>query len=113
MDGSGLSSANRLTASALAELLARTSTDPTLGPPLRQALAIAGVNGTLRDRPAGAGRVLAKTGTLDGVSSLSGYATTQSGARFAFSILMNGRSLSDWQAHEAQDKIADLVAAQP
>jgi D-alanyl-D-alanine carboxypeptidase/D-alanyl-D-alanine-endopeptidase (penicillin-binding protein 4) len=113
VDGSGLSSANRLTASALAELLARTSTDPTLGPPLRQALAIAGVNGTLRDRPAGAGRVLAKTGTLDGVSSLSGYATTQSGARFAFAILMNGRSLSDWQAHEAQDKIAALVAAQP
>jgi D-alanyl-D-alanine carboxypeptidase/D-alanyl-D-alanine-endopeptidase (penicillin-binding protein 4) len=113
VDGSGLSAANRLTASALAELLARTSTDPTLGPPLRQALAVAGVNGTLRDRPAGAGRVLAKTGTLDGVSSLSGYATTQSGARFAFSILMNGRSLSDSEAHEAQDKIAALLTAQP
>jgi D-alanyl-D-alanine carboxypeptidase/D-alanyl-D-alanine-endopeptidase (penicillin-binding protein 4) len=113
VDGSGLSSANRLTASALAELLARTSTDPTLGPPLRQALAVAGVNGTLRDRPSGSGRVLAKTGTLDGVSSLSGYATTQSGARFAFAILMNGHELSDSEAHEAQDKIAALVAAQP
>jgi D-alanyl-D-alanine carboxypeptidase/D-alanyl-D-alanine-endopeptidase (penicillin-binding protein 4) len=113
VDGSGLSSANRATSSAFAELLARTATDPTLGPPLRQALAIAGVNGTLRDRPSGQGRVLAKTGTLDGVSSLSGYATTQSGQRFAFSILMNGRYLSDWQAHEAQDKIAALVAAQP
>jgi D-alanyl-D-alanine carboxypeptidase/D-alanyl-D-alanine-endopeptidase (penicillin-binding protein 4) len=113
VDGSGLSSANRLTASALAELLAHISQDPTLGPPLREALAIAGVNGTLRDRPAGAGRVLAKTGTLDGVSSLSGYATTQSGTRFAFSILMNGRYLSDWTAHEAQDKIASLLAAQP
>jgi D-alanyl-D-alanine carboxypeptidase/D-alanyl-D-alanine-endopeptidase (penicillin-binding protein 4) len=113
VDGSGLSSANRLTSSALAELLAHVSQDPTLGPPLRQALAIAGVNGTLRDRPAGAGRVLAKTGTLDGVSSLSGYATTQSGTRFAFSILMNGHSLSDWTAHEAQDKIAALLAAQP
>jgi serine-type D-Ala-D-Ala carboxypeptidase/endopeptidase (penicillin-binding protein 4) len=113
VDGSGLSSANRATSSAFAELLARTATDPTLGPPLRQALAIAGVNGTLRDRPSGQGRVLAKTGTLDGVSSLSGYATTQSGQRFAFSILMNGRYLSDWQAHAAQDKIAALVAAQP
>jgi D-alanyl-D-alanine carboxypeptidase/D-alanyl-D-alanine-endopeptidase (penicillin-binding protein 4) len=113
VDGSGLSSANRLTASALAELLARTSLDPTLGPPLRQALAVAGVNGTLRNRPSGSGRVLAKTGTLDGVSSLSGYATTQSGARFAFAILMNGHRLSDSEAHEAQDKIAALVAAQP
>jgi D-alanyl-D-alanine carboxypeptidase/D-alanyl-D-alanine-endopeptidase (penicillin-binding protein 4) len=113
VDGSGLSSANRLTASALAELLARTSLDPTLGPPLRQALAVAGVNGTLRNRPSGSGRVLAKTGTLDGVSSLSGYATTQSGACFAFAILMNGHRLSDSEAHEAQDKIAALVAAQP
>jgi serine-type D-Ala-D-Ala carboxypeptidase/endopeptidase (penicillin-binding protein 4) len=113
VDGSGLSSENRASSSALAELLARTASDPTLGPPLRQALAIAGVNGTLRDRPAGAGRVLAKTGTLDGVSSLSGYATTKSGARFAFSILMNGNALSDWEAHEAQDKIAALIAAQP
>jgi serine-type D-Ala-D-Ala carboxypeptidase/endopeptidase (penicillin-binding protein 4) len=112
-DGSGLSSENRATSSALAELLARTASDPTLGPPLRQALAIAGVNGTLRDRPAGAGRVLAKTGTLDGVSSLSGYATTKRGTRFAFSILMNGHALSDWEAHEAQDKIAALIAAQP
>ena len=46
-------------------------------------------------------------------SSLSGYATTQSGARFAFAILMNGHELSDSEAHEAQDKIAALVAAQP
>ncbi len=113
VDGSGLSSANRATASALAELLARTANDPTIGPALRQALAQAGVNGTLEHRPAGAGRVLAKTGTLDGVSSLSGYATTQRGTRYAFSILMNGNTLSDWQAHEAQDAIAGLLAAQP
>jgi D-alanyl-D-alanine carboxypeptidase/D-alanyl-D-alanine-endopeptidase (penicillin-binding protein 4) len=113
VDGSGLSSANRATASALAELLARTANDPTIGPALRQALAQAGVNGTLEHRPAGAGRVLAKTGTLDGVSSLSGYATTQRGTRYAFSILMNGSTLSDWQAHEAQDAIAGLLAAQP
>jgi D-alanyl-D-alanine carboxypeptidase/D-alanyl-D-alanine-endopeptidase (penicillin-binding protein 4) len=113
VDGSGLSSANRATSSALAELLARTASDPTIGPALRQALAQAGVNGTLEDRPTGSGRVLAKTGTLDGVSSLSGYATTLGGTRYAFSILMNGSSLSDWQAHEAQDAIAGLLAAQP
>jgi serine-type D-Ala-D-Ala carboxypeptidase/endopeptidase (penicillin-binding protein 4) len=113
VDGSGLSSANRATSSALAELLARTASDPTLGPALRQALAQSGVNGTLEDRPAGSGRMLAKTGTLDGVSSLSGYATTQRGTRYAFSILMNGSTLSDWQAHQAQDAIAGLLAAQP
>jgi D-alanyl-D-alanine carboxypeptidase/D-alanyl-D-alanine-endopeptidase (penicillin-binding protein 4) len=113
VDGSGLSAANRATTSALAELLARTATNPTLGPPLRQALAIAGVNGTLRDRPAGAGHVLAKTGTLDGVSSLSGYVTTLTGSRYAFSILMNGSQLSDWTAHLTQDAITTLITAQP
>jgi D-alanyl-D-alanine carboxypeptidase/D-alanyl-D-alanine-endopeptidase (penicillin-binding protein 4) len=113
VDGSGLSAANRATTSALAELLARTASNPTLGPPLRQALAIAGVDGTLRDRPAGIGHVLAKTGTLDGVSSLSGYVTTTSGSRYAFSILMNGSQLSDWTAHTAQDAITALIATQP
>ena len=44
-------SANRATSSALAELLARTANDPTLGPALRQALAQAGVNGTLERSP--------------------------------------------------------------
>lgn len=111
VDGSGLSAANRVTASALAELLAKTAKDPTLGPPLRQALAIAGVDGTLVGRTGA--RWVAKTGTLDGVSSLSGYATTLSGARYAFSILMNGSGLSDWQAHQAQDAIANMIAAQP
>jgi D-alanyl-D-alanine carboxypeptidase/D-alanyl-D-alanine-endopeptidase (penicillin-binding protein 4) len=111
VDGSGLSSANRLTASALAELLAQVAKDPTLGPALRQALAIGGVDGTLVDR-AGC-HCIAKTGTLDGVSSLSGYATTTSGTRYAFSILMNGSTLSDWQAHQAQDAIASMIAAQP
>jgi D-alanyl-D-alanine carboxypeptidase/D-alanyl-D-alanine-endopeptidase (penicillin-binding protein 4) len=110
VDGSGLSANNRLTASALAELLARTAKDPTLGPPLRQALAIAGVDGTLVDRTVP--RVVAKTGTLDGVSTLSGYATTPTGARYAFSILMNGSRLSDWDAHEAQDAIAKMIADQ-
>ena len=111
VDGSGLSAANRLTASAVAELLAQIAKDPTLGPALRQALAISGVDGTLVDR-AGC-HCIAKTGTLDGVSSLSGYATTLSGTRYAFSILMNGSQLSDWQAHEAQDAIASMIASQP
>jgi D-alanyl-D-alanine carboxypeptidase/D-alanyl-D-alanine-endopeptidase (penicillin-binding protein 4) len=111
VDGSGLSAANRLTASAVAELLAQVAKDPTLGPALRQALAISGVDGTLVDR-AGC-HCIAKTGTLDGVSSLSGYATTLSGTRYAFSILMNGSQLSDWQAHQAQDAIASMIASQP
>src|SRR5262249_35007813 len=116
VDGSGLSPSNRSTAAAFAHLLAAAASNPTLGPALDSSLSVAGLNGTLEHRLRGfVGhlRVHGKTGTLDGVSSLSGYATTPSGHRYAFSILMNGRYLSVWRAHEAQDAIAQLLASMP
>ncbi len=114
VDGSGLSAANRLTASALARaarphLAGRRRSGRRCARRSRSRASTARCATARRARDACSPR----RGTLDGVSSLSGYATTQSGARFAFSILMNGRSLSDWEAHEAQDKIAALLAAQP
>jgi serine-type D-Ala-D-Ala carboxypeptidase/endopeptidase (penicillin-binding protein 4) len=109
IDGSGLSRANRSTASAFAHLLAAASADHNLGPALTGALSVAGVNGTLRSRLAHMG-VRGKTGTLDGVSSLSGYVINKSGHRLAFSILMNGPFLSLWKAHEAQDRIVTTLA---
>jgi D-alanyl-D-alanine carboxypeptidase/D-alanyl-D-alanine-endopeptidase (penicillin-binding protein 4) len=109
IDGSGLSRANRSTASAFAHLLAAAAGDTRLGPAMSGALSVAGVNGTLRSRLAHMG-VRGKTGTLDGVSSLSGYVTNRSGQRLAFSILMNGPFLSLWKAHEAQDRIVQSLA---
>ncbi len=50
------------------------------------------------------GNVLAKTGTLSGVSTLSGYAKGRSGKLYAFSILCN-RSKANWRAKDAQDRI--------
>jgi D-alanyl-D-alanine carboxypeptidase/D-alanyl-D-alanine-endopeptidase (penicillin-binding protein 4) len=113
VDGSGLSSADHSTAAAFAHLLAAAARDPAIGKALDASLSVAGSNGTLEDRlqgVAGHRRVHGKTGTLDGVSSLSGYATTPNGQRYAFSILMNGRYLSVWRAHEAQDRIAAMLA---
>jgi PBP4 family serine-type D-alanyl-D-alanine carboxypeptidase len=110
IDGSGLSRANRATASAFAHLLAACAADTKLGPALSGVLSVGGVNGTLEHRFAHMG-VRGKTGTLDGVSSLSGYVTNRSGHRLAFSILMNGPSLPLWKAHEAQDKIVASLAA--
>ena len=60
------------------------------------ALPLAGVDGSLLDRfkatPA-EGRVQAKTGSMDHVNTLSGYATTISGERLAFSIMVNNHEL--------------------
>jgi D-alanyl-D-alanine carboxypeptidase/D-alanyl-D-alanine-endopeptidase (penicillin-binding protein 4) len=110
-DGSGLSHANRTTASALARLLAAGAADPAIARPLAGALSVAGANGTLARRlPGLRGRVLAKSGTLDGVSALAGYVTGRSGRRFAFAVLTNVAGLSDWNAHGAQDAIVTLLA---
>jgi D-alanyl-D-alanine carboxypeptidase/D-alanyl-D-alanine-endopeptidase (penicillin-binding protein 4) len=111
VDGSGLSVLDRLTANALAELLEAAWADPLVRPALLASLPIAGVNGTLEDRlrkPPARGRVLAKTGTTRGASALSGYVSN----RFAFTVLQNGNPLSYWWARRAQDRFAQVLAAQ-
>jgi serine-type D-Ala-D-Ala carboxypeptidase/endopeptidase (penicillin-binding protein 4) len=110
-DGSGLSHANRTTASALARLLAGAAADPAIAKPFAGALSMVGQNGTLARRlPELRGRVLGKSGTLDNVSALAGYVTGVSGRRFAFAVLINVPGLSDWNAHGAQDAIVKLIA---
>ena len=59
-DGSGLSHANRTTASALARLLAAGAADPAIAKPLAGALSVAGANGTLAPPPARAARPRAR-----------------------------------------------------
>jgi D-alanyl-D-alanine carboxypeptidase/D-alanyl-D-alanine-endopeptidase (penicillin-binding protein 4) len=109
VDGSGLSRLDRLTTNALGALLKVAWADPTVGPPLLAALPVAGVNGTLEHRlrkPPARGRVLAKTGTTDNASSLSGYV----GDRYAFAVVQNGHPLSYWWARRAQDRFAQILA---
>ncbi len=109
VDGSGLSRLDRLTANALGSLLKVASADPVVGPALLAALPVAGVNGTLQHRlrkPPARGRVLAKTGTTDDASSLSGYVTD----RYAFAVVQNGHPLSCWWARRAQDRFAQILA---
>jgi serine-type D-Ala-D-Ala carboxypeptidase/endopeptidase (penicillin-binding protein 4) len=111
VDGSGLSRLDRLTANALGSLLKIAWADPTIRPALLAALPVAGVNGTLEDRlrrPPARGRVLAKTGTTKDASALSGYV----GDRFAFAVVQNGHPLSYWWARRAQDRFAQVLAAQ-
>jgi D-alanyl-D-alanine carboxypeptidase/D-alanyl-D-alanine-endopeptidase (penicillin-binding protein 4) len=111
VDGSGLSRLDRLTANAVAGTLKAAWADPTIRPAFVAALPVAGVNGTLEDRlrrPPARGRVLAKTGTTDVASALSGYV----GTRFVFTVLQNGNPLSYWWARRAQDRFVTVLAAQ-
>lgn len=92
VDGSGLSHANRTSPRQLGTLLTAMSRGAAAAP-WRASLAVAGRSGTLRKRMRGtaaAGRCRGKTGTLRGVSALSGYCTTTGGRRLAFSLLENG-----------------------
>ena len=110
VDGSGLSSADRVTARALVALLISAQHDPRISGPFIGSLAVAGVSGTLEDRmqkgPAH-GDVRAKTGTTDLASALAGYA----GDRYAFVLLMNGSPVDLTAARRAQDRFATILAA--
>jgi serine-type D-Ala-D-Ala carboxypeptidase/endopeptidase (penicillin-binding protein 4) len=111
VDGSGLSQLDRVTASAMAKLLEVAWADATVRPTLVAALPVAGVNGTLEDRlrkPPARGNVVAKTGTTSDASALSGYVRN----RFAFAVVQNGHPLSYWWARRAQDRFAQVLAAQ-
>jgi D-alanyl-D-alanine carboxypeptidase/D-alanyl-D-alanine-endopeptidase (penicillin-binding protein 4) len=111
-DGSGLSSLNRLTAAAVVALLEAGLADPSLKDPFLGCLAVAGVAGTLehrlQSRPA-RGRVIAKTGTTDAASALSGFVRD----RYAFAVLQNGRPVSSFWARKAQDRFAIVLAGAP
>ena len=111
VDGSGLSSLDRLTARALAGVLRVAWADPDVRPYLLAALPVAGISGTLSDRmrtPPARGNVQAKTGTTSLASALSGYVKK----RYVFSVLENGRPISSYWARKAQDRFATLLAAQ-
>ena len=111
VDGSGLSSLNRLTAAAVIGILVVAWHDPEIRPAFMRSLAVAGVNGTLEDRlerPPARGAVLAKTGTLAESSALSGYAR----GKWAFAVIQNGRPVSHYWARRAQDRFAAVLAGE-
>jgi D-alanyl-D-alanine carboxypeptidase/D-alanyl-D-alanine-endopeptidase (penicillin-binding protein 4) len=90
-DGSGLSRHDLITPSAVVQLYSYMSRS-RFAPVWRDSLTVAGVDGTLSNRfkgTRGENNVRGKTGTIDQVSSLSGYMTTVAGERLAFSFITN------------------------
>ncbi|QGN33641.1 D-alanyl-D-alanine carboxypeptidase/D-alanyl-D-alanine-endopeptidase [Microlunatus sp. Gsoil 973] len=114
-DGSGLSRGNRLTARGLARVLYRVQRAPWFDA-FYAALPVAGntkrmVGGTLRHRMNGtraADNARAKTGTLTGVTALSGYVRGRDGRRYVFSMLSN---YSGTSPRPVEDEFVRTLAA--
>lgn len=90
-DGSGLSRNDMVTAEATLQLLSYMHRH-RYASVFRDALPIAGVDGTLRNRFKGTlaeNNLRAKTGSLSSAASLSGYVTTAAGENLVFSIMVN------------------------
>lgn len=111
VDGSGLTRGNRASPQQVVTLLGAMRDNP-VGDQFIQDLALAGEEGTVADRMHGTaayGRCRTKTGTIDGVSNLSGYCFNTDGKVMLFSILMAGVTNLEL-AHLDQDRIAAAVA---
>jgi len=114
-NGSGLFDATAVSARQLTTVLRAAHRDYRIGPDLVASLPVGGVDGTLARRWHGhpaQGRVRAKTGTLDKVTTLAGYLAVDSEHALGFAILVNdippGQRAS---ARTAADDIIDALAA--
>ena len=107
-DGSGLNPQNRVAALDIVRFLKAMAASP-LADDWVPTLAISGDgDGTLRHRFRDhkvRGRVYAKTGSLDRVNSLAGFATAASGKSYVFAIVLNGRRVNDGTGHAFEDRI--------
>jgi len=109
-DGSGLSRIDLVTPHAVVALL-EYAAKQSWGDVFRASLPVAGEDGTLADRmkaTAAAGRIAAKTGTLEHVNSLSGYAVSVGGAHLVFSFLSDDHAM---RAHDAEEVLGAIAVA--
>lgn len=118
VDGSGLSRINQITPDQLAAVLLVARKQPWFAA-WHNALPLAGnpalmVGGTLRNRmrnTEAAGRTHAKTGSLTGVSALSGYVDSATGRTLVFSMISNNYLVSAAQIKALEDKTVVTLAA--
>jgi D-alanyl-D-alanine carboxypeptidase/D-alanyl-D-alanine-endopeptidase (penicillin-binding protein 4) len=111
-DGSGLSRLSQLSPDDLSMILVKAKTKPWFAT-WATSLPIAGYDGTLASRMKGTPaelNVWAKTGSLSGVSALTGYVTTKAGRQLVFSIVQNNVILT-FNPKTVEDKIAIRLAS--
>jgi serine-type D-Ala-D-Ala carboxypeptidase/endopeptidase (penicillin-binding protein 4) len=107
-DGSGLSRNGLVTPRSLVAVLSYAAKQPW-GEAFAATLPIAGEDGTLENRmknTAAAGRIHAKTGTINNIAGLSGYATTLKGEKLIFSFFANNNPGAARDSTTALDTIS-------
>lgn len=111
IDGSGLAAGNLVSAGTLVDVVQRMSEGP-LWAEFWSTLPRAGTRRELSRmyRTPAAGNLRAKTGTIDGVSSLSGMVRSEDGERLAFSLIVND-SPSQNRAKNLENRIGARLAS--
>jgi D-alanyl-D-alanine carboxypeptidase/D-alanyl-D-alanine-endopeptidase (penicillin-binding protein 4) len=107
-DGSGLSRHDLVTPRAIVALLLYAQKQPWFADYF-SSLPVAGVDGTLEDRmknSIAAGRLHAKTGSVEHVRTRSGYAELPSGRRLVFSFMSNNMGAKNHEATDALDALS-------
>jgi D-alanyl-D-alanine carboxypeptidase/D-alanyl-D-alanine-endopeptidase (penicillin-binding protein 4) len=113
-NGSGLNDTNRFTARQMATLLQGVWKRFPVAAEFVASLGIAARDGTMRLRMEGtdaAGRLRAKTGTLEHVTALSGYVQSLGGERFVFSVLVNDWTGKSGLVISSIDRLGVMLAA--
>lgn len=112
-DGSGLSRFNLISPKQMADILAAAYNSKNRAAFMRS-LAVPGERGTLQNRfksTLAEKNLKAKTGTLTGVSSLSGYITTRDQEPLVFSLIFNGYTTPSSVVRAFQDIICLRLAS--
>ena len=107
-DGSGLSRHDLVTPRALVALLLYAQKQPWFGAYF-DSLPVAAVDGSLEERmknSIAAGRLHAKTGSIEHVRTRSGYVDLPSGRRLVFSFLSNNMGAKSREATDALDALS-------
>ncbi|MHB8339540.1 MAG: D-alanyl-D-alanine carboxypeptidase/D-alanyl-D-alanine endopeptidase [Ignavibacteriaceae bacterium] len=113
VDGSGLSRYDLVTVGAIGGVLEKMYFDQKNYKDFYNALSIAGVDGTLRYRMSGTpaeNNFHGKTGTLNGVSSLSGYLKLSNGNDLVISIVFQYRNQGAYYYREIENEIVTSLS---
>ena len=109
---SGFNRENKMSAAQIGQVLESVHQDFTLYPEYLASLPISAVDGTLKNRFKGTGAerwVRAKTGLLNGVVGLAGYAGVENGKVTTFAFIFNGAAGKEMTAKALFDQLATAL----